>query len=91
MLMSPPTVPADYVPAVHADELITTLQLIVHATAPRPDDDGGHHEAAYDLAMATLKRVEARKEYEAKHQPMPAYRPHLTPVGCGDGNTYAVG
>jgi hypothetical protein len=90
MLMNPPTLPADYVPAVHADELVRTLQLILHATAPRPDD-GGHHEAAYELAMAALKRVEARKEYEAKHPPMPAYQPRLTPVGCGDGNTYAVG
>lgn len=64
MLMKPPTLPTDYVPAVHADDLVQTLQLIVHATAPRPEGDGGHHEAAYELAMATIKRVEARKDYE---------------------------
>lgn len=65
MLMNPPTLPADYVPAVHSDDLVRTLELIRHATAPTPDD-GGHHEAAYGLADAALKRVEARKLYEAK-------------------------
>ena len=68
MMMKPPTLPADYVPEVHASELVQTLQLILHATAPTPDD-GGHHEAAYELAMATLKRVEARREYVAKNGP----------------------
>lgn len=66
MRMNPPTLPADYVPPVHADELVNTLRLIVHATAPRPEDDGGHHEAAYELAMSILKRWEARREYKAK-------------------------
>lgn len=74
MRMNPPTLPADYVPAVHIDELAHTLRLIVHATAPSPDD-GGHHEAAYELAMAALKRVEARSKYEAKQHPqIPAWR-----------------
>jgi hypothetical protein len=66
MLMRPPTVPKDYVPAVHAEEFVHALQLIVHATAPTPDGDGGHHEAAYELAMGVLKRVEARKEYDKR-------------------------
>lgn len=71
MHMNPPTLPADYVPAVHADELVRTLELIWHATAPTPDD-GGHHEAAHDLADAALKKIEARRLYEAKHLPSPA-------------------
>jgi hypothetical protein len=71
MMMNPPTLPADYVPEVHADELVQALQLILHATAPTPEGDGGHHEAAYELAMAALKRVEARREYVAK---CPTYR-----------------
>ncbi len=33
----------------------------------------------------------ARREYGAKHPPTPIYQPRLTPVGCGDGNTYVVG
>lgn len=66
MLMNPPTLPNDYVPAVHTEELVHALRLILHATAPRPEGDGGHHEAAYELAMGALKRVEARKEYEKK-------------------------
>lgn len=63
MLMNPPTVPANHANAPSYDELVQTLQLIVHATAPTPDDGGGH-ENAYTLAMDMLKRIEARKEYE---------------------------
>jgi len=40
--------------------------IVVHvprSAAPTPDD-GGHHEAAHDLADAMLRRVEARKTYE---------------------------
>lgn len=63
MQMNPPTVPLNFVNAPSYDELITTLDLIRHATAPTPDD-GGHHEAAHDLADAMLKRVEARRQFE---------------------------
>ncbi len=45
------------------DAVARTLEMIRHATAPTPDD-GGHHEAAHDLADAMLRRVEARKTYE---------------------------
>ena len=67
MLMKPPTVPASHANAPSYDELVRTLQLIVHATAPTPEDGGGH-ENAYTLAMDMLKRVEARKEYEARRR-----------------------
>lgn len=67
MRMNPPTLPLNYVPAVTIDDLAHTLELIRHATAPTPDD-GGHHEAAHDLAMAALERIEARRRYEAKDQ-----------------------
>jgi hypothetical protein len=67
MRMTAPTLPANYVPAVHNDELVQALELIRHATAPTPDD-GGHHEAAHDIADGVLKRVEARKQYEASEQ-----------------------
>lgn len=62
MLMKPPTVPADHANAPSYADLVNTLELIRHATAPTPDD-GGHHEAAHDLADAMLKRVEARKRF----------------------------
>ena len=61
MMMNSPTVPANYVPAVHADDLVRVLELIRHATAPTPDD-GGFHEAAYGLADAALRRVELRRQ-----------------------------
>lgn len=64
MMMNPPTLPADYAPEVHADELVRVLKLIRHATAPTPDD-GGYHEAAHDLADAVLKRVEKRERHLA--------------------------
>jgi hypothetical protein len=64
MLMKPPTLPLNYVPAVHIDELVHALESIRHATAPTPDD-GGHHEAAHDLADAVLKRLEARRAFVA--------------------------
>lgn len=66
MQMKPPTLPLDYVPAVTNEELVNTLELIRHATAPEPDD-GGHHENAHSLADDMLKRVAARKDYEAAH------------------------
>jgi hypothetical protein len=75
MLMNPPTVPADHVNAPSYDELVTTLQLIRHATSPTPDD-GGHHEAAHGLADSMLKRIEARQSYEERH---PRLREMLTP------------
>ena len=65
MIMNPPTVPRGYVNAPSYDELVQALELIRHATAPTPDDDG-HHENAHELADAMLKRVEARKQYEAQ-------------------------
>ena len=37
------------------EQLVQTLELIRHATAPEPDD-GGHHEAAHDLAVDGLQR-----------------------------------
>lgn len=58
MLMNPPTVPAAYVKAPSYNELVNALELIRHATAPSPDD-GGHHEAAHDLADSLLKRIDA--------------------------------
>ena len=63
MRMNPPTLPANYVDAPSHDDFVRTLEMIRHATAPTPDD-GGHHEAAHDLADAMLRRVEARKTYE---------------------------
>mgnify|MGYP000388437174 CR=1 FL=1 len=66
MQMKAPTVPHNYVNAPSYAELVNALELIRHATAPTPDD-GGHHEAAYELADGVLKRVEARKQYEATH------------------------
>lgn len=66
MLMNPPVLQADYVPAVPANDLVLALQLIQHATAPTPDD-GGHHEAAHDIASEVLLRVDARRKYEARH------------------------
>jgi len=65
MLMKPPTVPANHANAPSYDELVNALELIRHATAPTPDD-GGHHEAAHELAASVLKRVEARRQYEAQ-------------------------
>lgn len=38
----------------HQDALIHALRLIQHATAPSPDD-GGHHEAAHEIATAALE------------------------------------
>ena len=65
MLMKPPTVPANHANAPSYADLVNTLEQIRHATAPAPDD-GGHHEAAHDLADSMLKRVEARRQYEAQ-------------------------
>lgn len=69
MMMNPPAVPHGHVNAPSYADLVTTLQLIRHATAPAPDD-GGHHEAAHDLADAMLRRIEARQAYEDRHPPM---------------------
>ena len=41
--------------ATYAD-LVTALRLIEHATAPTPDDGGGH-ENAYSIAIDALHRV----------------------------------
>lgn len=38
------------------DDLVQALLMIQHATAPKPDD-GGHHEAAYDLATDALSGI----------------------------------
>lgn len=76
MLMTPPTLPTDYVPAVPNDELVRALELILHATAPAPDD-GGHQEAAHDLASEVLSRVEARRVYEARHNAIYRANPAL--------------
>lgn len=67
MLMNPPTVPRNHANAPSYDELVNTLEQIRHATAPTPDD-GGHHEAAHDLADSMLKRVGAHKQYEAQRR-----------------------
>jgi hypothetical protein len=64
MMMTPPTLPLEYVGEVHADERVRTLEMIRHATAPTPDD-GGHHEAAHDLADSVLRKVAARRKYIA--------------------------
>lgn len=90
MLMNPPTLPADYVKAPSYAELVQALELIRHATAPT-HDDGGYHEAAHDLADDVLRRVEARKQWEAKNGVPPSYVTRPTPVGAGDGETYVVG
>jgi hypothetical protein len=62
MHMKPPTLPLNYAPMPSRDDLLLTLRLIQHATAPTPDD-GGHHEAAHDLASEILKRVDAHVAY----------------------------
>lgn len=64
MRMNPPTLPLNYVPAVSADELALALELISHATAPS-HDDGAYHENAHELAEFVLRKVRARREYEA--------------------------
>jgi len=66
--MNPPTLPTDYVPAVPTDELVRALELIQHATAPTPDD-GGHHEAAYELASSVLHKVYLRRLYDGRKLP----------------------
>ncbi len=69
MRMNGPVLPVGYVPAVSQVELVRALGLIRHATAPTPDD-GGHHEAAHDLADSILRRVEARADFEASLVPL---------------------
>ena len=39
-----------------APKLHEALELIKHATAPTPDD-GGHHEAAHDIATAAIDAI----------------------------------
>lgn len=59
-----PTISRTFTPAEAAevgaaptyDELVTTLRLIEHATAPT-QDDGAYHEAAHDLATQVLQRL----------------------------------
>ncbi len=67
MQMKPPTVTHDYVNAPSYVDLVATLELIRHATAPT-SNDGGAHENAYSLADNMLKRVEARQKYEARRE-----------------------
>lgn len=62
--MMPATAPANYAPRPTYEELVNTLELIQHATAPEPAD-GGEHEAAHDLAAGMLDKVKARRAYEA--------------------------
>ncbi len=62
MISNQPTLQQDYAPAVSYEELVTALELIEHATKPEPDD-GGHHEAAHDLASNALNRVRRRREF----------------------------
>lgn len=57
---------SEYVPIVPTDDLVHALKLIQHATKPSPDD-GGYHEAAYDIASEILLRIEAREIYDRKH------------------------
>ncbi len=45
---------------IDALKLTEVLELIKHATAPNPDDGGGH-EAAYDLACAALALARAEQ------------------------------
>lgn len=63
MLMNPPTVPANFVNAVPYEDLVLALRLVHHATKPEPND-GGHHEAAFDLSDPIVKQLDARAEYE---------------------------
>lgn len=65
MQMKPPTLPVDYTPGVHNEELIQALRLIHHATAPSYTDDA-YHENAYGIADAILKKVDARIAFEKK-------------------------
>lgn len=93
MLMKPPTLPQDYVPAVHADELVRVLEAIHKATSAGSVD--GAHEVANRLASDALKKVDARAQYDAKFdgktRVVDSQGRRLTPVGAGDGNTFAVG
>lgn len=40
------------------DVLLNAMRLIEHATAPT-QDDGGHHEAAHDIATAAIAKVQS--------------------------------
>src|SRR5689334_827092 len=51
-------------PAVTTDDLLHALRLIQHATAPEPDDGGGH-ENAHSIASEILKRADARAAQDA--------------------------
>jgi uncharacterized protein YjeT (DUF2065 family) len=66
MLMKPPTLPEDYVPAVHADELVKVLEGISRATSPGAAE--GHHPQAHSMAEEALRKVHARAAYEAKRE-----------------------
>lgn len=63
MMMHAPTVPHGYVNAPSYDELVTTLDLIRHATA-LSDNDDAYHENAHELAAGILTRVEARRRQD---------------------------
>lgn len=68
MRMNPPVVPSNYTPAVQTEEFVRVLELIQHATAPTPDD-GGRHEAAYELASEVLHKVYSRQLQEGPKLP----------------------
>ena len=38
------------------DDMLHSLRLIEHATKPAPDD-GGHHEAAHEIAVAAIAKA----------------------------------
>lgn len=42
-----------------APDMLQALRLIEHATAPS-HDDGGHHEAAHEIAVAAIAKAEGR-------------------------------
>lgn len=63
--MNPPTVPIGHANMPSHDDLVHALRLIQHATAPTPDD-GGHHEAAHDIAKDVLDKVERAKRFRAE-------------------------
>ena len=68
MIMNSPTVPFGHVNAPSRDELIRTLRLVQHATAPT-QNDGAYHENAHDLVSEVLAKVDAHAAYMAQHFP----------------------
>lgn len=76
-----------------------TKAMLQHTYEPHkgvtPQDirDEAIQTAAMALRLAmSLDRYEYTPQAQHSQEPVkPAYTPRLTPVGCGDGNTYAVG